>query len=285
MNNKIPSLMKNIFTVLLMVIFFGTPFSSCKKDKGDPPVLPPKESMEIDFSNFVAGNKSADISLPKGDPDVNWNLVSGIADFWNKVIFTTLAVPVLSFRLAVDETPEYLDNKTWQWTYNTSYLTISYKARLTGQIRSSDVLWQMYISRTGVGGFSEFLWFHGTSKLDGTGGQWILNYSPTDQVPVLQIDWTRTGTTMGNITYTYVKEKLPGGEVANPFNSSFITYGRTTGILDAFYSIHFFYKTAFVDFNVEWNTTSKNGRVKSPEFFGNDQWHCWDIHYVDVNCP
>jgi hypothetical protein len=277
--------MKNIFALLLLVILTGSLIISCKKDKGDPPVLPPKESMEIDFSNFDTGKKSADILLPKGDPDVNWNLVYGIADFWRKIIFTTLAVPVASFKLAVDETPVYLDDKTWQWTYNTTYLTISYKARLTGQIRSSDVLWQMYITRTGVGGFSEFLWFHGTSKLDGTGGQWILNYSPADQVPVLQIDWTRTNSTIGNVTYTYIKEKLADGVTANPFNSSFITYGKTTNTLDAYYTIHYFYNTAFADFNVEWSTSAKNGRVKSLEFFGNTEWHCWDIHYVDVSCP
>jgi hypothetical protein len=277
--------MKKFFAILLLILLTGSLLTSCKKDKGDPPVLPPKESMDIDFSNFVTGKKSAEILLPKGDPDVNWNLVYGIADFWRKILVTTLAVPVLSFKLAVDETPVYLDKKTWQWTYNTTYLTISYKARLTGQIRSSDVLWQMYITRTGAGGFSEFLWFYGTSKLDGTGGQWILNYSPADQVPVLQIDWTRTSTTIGNITYTYIKEKLDDGVTANPFNSSFITYGKTTGTLNAFYTIHYYYKTAFADFNVEWSTSEKNGRVKSLEFFGDPAWHCWDIHYVDVSCP
>ena len=53
----------------------------------------------------------------------------------------------------------------------------TYTARLTGQIRTSDVAWKMYITKEGTGGFPEFVWFEGTSKLDGTGGQWILNQS------------------------------------------------------------------------------------------------------------
>ena len=277
--------MKKIFTLLLLMIFVGTFITSCKKDKGDPPVLPPVESMAIDFSNFESGNKSSDISLPKGIEDINWNLVYDVANFWHNIITTTLAVPVLSFKLAIDEKPEYLDDKTWQWTYTATYLTVSYTARLTGQIRSSDVLWKMYITRTGAGGFSEFLWFEGTSKLDGTGGQWKLNYSQAEPVPLLQIDWTRTGTTMGTVKYTYVKTKLPGGVTDNPFNGSYITYGKKTGTYDSYYAIHYFFSSAFADFSVEWSTTGKNGRVKSLGFFGDSNWHCWNGNYSDVICP
>jgi hypothetical protein len=38
-------------SLLLLIIFAG-----CKKDQGDPPLLPPAESMLIDFSNFTAAN-------------------------------------------------------------------------------------------------------------------------------------------------------------------------------------------------------------------------------------
>lgn len=277
--------MKKIFTLLLLLIFAGSILTNCKKDKGNPPALPPEGSMLIDFSNFESGKKSSDISLPKGVENLNWELVYGIANFWNDILVTTLAVPVYSFKLATDESPVYIEDKTWQWTYTATYLTVSYTARLTGQIRSTDVLWKMYITRTGAGGFSEFVWFQGTSLLDGTGGQWTLNYSPTDQVPVLQIDWTKTGTTIGTVKYTYVKEYLPGGTTANPFKNSYIIYGKTTGIYNAFYTIHYYYNTGFSDFNVEWSTSDNIGRVKSLGVYGDTAWHCWDGNYVDVTCP
>lgn len=275
--------MKKIFTLLLLMIFITGTFTSCKKDKGNPPTLPPAESMAIDFSNFqTVPAKSADISLPKGVEDINWNLAYDIADFWHNIVITTLAVPVLSFKLAVDQTPVYVEDKTWQWTY--TYASI-YTARLTGQIRSADVLWKMYVTKTGSGGFSEFLWFQGTSKLDGTGGDWTLNYSSADQVPLLKIDWTRTGTTMGTVKYTYLKDKLADGVTTNPFKNSTLEYGKTTGTLNAYYQIHYYYNAAFADFRVEWSTSGKNGRVKSLGFYGDEAWHCWDGSYVDVTCP
>lgn len=277
--------MKKYLPFVVIFVFALGFLTSCKKDKGDPPALPPETSMAIDFSNFESARKSGDISLPKGVEDINWNLVAGIADFWHNIIATTLAVPVLSFKLAINEKPSYLDVKTWQWKYTATYLQVSYTARLTGQIRSTDVLWKMYITRTGTGGFSEFMWFTGTSKLDGTGGQWTLNYSPAEQVPLLQIDWTKTGTAIGSVKYTYIKETLPGGTTANPFKTSYIIYGKTTGTLNAFYTISYYYNSALADFSVEWNTTGKNGRVRSLGFYGNNDWHCWDGSYVDVICP
>lgn len=279
--------MKKYLPFVVIFVFALGFLTSCKKDKGNPPALPPEASMVIDFSNFESARKSGDISLPKGVEDINWNLVAGIADFWHNIISATLAVPVLSFKLAINEKPSYLDVKTWQWKYTATYLQVSYTARLTGQIRSTDVLWKMYITRTGTGAYSEFMWFTGTSKLDGTGGQWTLNYSQAEQVPVLQIDWTKTGTAIGSVKYTYIKETLPGTSTANPYKDSFITYGKTTGTLNAFYTIHYYYNSAFAEFNVEWNsnTSGKNGRVKSLGFYGNNDWHCWDGNYVDVTCP
>ncbi len=169
--------------------------TGCKKDKEDPPVLPPVESIEIDFSNFEPGKKSGETVLPKGIENSNWEFAADVASIFRGLIFTTLAVPVLSFHLAANQNPEYLDNKMWQWNYETDVFTDTYKARLTGQIRADDVEWKMYITKEGgTGAFPEFLWFTGTSKLDGKSGQWKLNHSPQFKEPVLQIDWTRTGT-------------------------------------------------------------------------------------------
>jgi hypothetical protein len=136
----------------------------------------------------------------------------------------------------------------------------------------------MYITKEGTGSFPEFVWFEGTSKLDGTGGQWILNQSSQLPEAILQIDWTKTGTSIGSIKYTYVKN--------DPFKNSYIEYGLTTGTLNAFYTIHYFNinKQDFSDVNVEWNTTIFNGRVKCSDFQLGD-WYCWNASKVNTNCP
>jgi len=273
--------MKKFLIFTLVIALSGASFNSCKKDKGDPPALPPAASMLIDFSNFDTGKKpGADILVPKGTLTSNWEYAASVAFIWNSIIYINLAVPVMAFQLAGDYTPSYVSDKTWQWSYSATVLGVSYKARLTGQIRTNDVKWEMYITREGTGGFSEFLWFDGTSKLDGTGGQWMLNLSPQSKVPVLQIDWTKTGSSVAMIKFTYIK-------TGDPFKDSYIEYGLATTALNAYYNIHYYNATTqqFYDLNVEWSTTLHNGRVKSPLYFGNTDWYCWDGNYLNITCP
>ncbi len=269
--------MKKIFTLLLLTVFMASLLTSCKKKKGDPPVMPPDESMIIDFSNFETG-KSADFSsFEKGVNNSNWEFAAVVAGYFRIILSSTLVVPVAAFKLAVDQTPAWVEEKTWQWNYSASVLSVTYKARLVGQIRASDVLWKMYVTKEGTGGFAEFLWFEGTSSLDGKSGQWTLNESSTVQQPLLQIDWTKTGTAMGTVKYTYVK--------TGAFKNSYIEYGKTTGTFDSFYNINYYNGTAFSDADVEWSSTGFNGRVKCSLWFQDSLWHCWDGNLVNITCP
>jgi len=267
--------MKKLFSLCLIVLFSSGFFTSCKKNNGDPPELPPQESMLIDFSNFTSQTKSAiGISELKGTNNSNWEFAALVAMKWKYILTTTLAIPVSSFKLAIDQDPVFVDNKTWQWSYSVTPADVTYKARLTGQIGSTDVTWKMYITKEGSSGFAEFLWFEGTSKLDGTGGQWIFNHSSASPEAVLQIDWTKSGTAIGTITYTYLKN--------DSFKTSYIEYGLTTNTLNAYYTIHYYNDAVFSDVNVEWNTTTKNGRVKCLEYLGDTEWHAWDSNYLNI---
>jgi hypothetical protein len=134
----------------------------------------------------------------------------------------------------------------------------------------------MYITREGTGGFSEFVWFEGTSKPDGTGGQWILYQSAAAPDAVLQIDWTKTGTAIGTVKYTYIKN--------DAFKNSYIEYGLTSNSLNAYYTIHYYNGVKFSDVNVEWNTTTHNGHVKSQDYLGDANWYCWDANKINVLC-
>jgi hypothetical protein len=272
--------MKKILSLGLILIFSSVFFAGCKKDKGDPPILPPQESMTIDFSNFDIQKKSDEaISLQKGTENSNWEFAAGVAGIWKLIINTTLIVPVTSFKLATDQVPVFLSKNNWQWSYSLTVATVTFKARLTGEIRTSDVAWKMYIAREGTGSYPEFVWFEGTSKIDGTGGQWILNQSSLSPTPVLQIDWTQTGSSVGSIKYTYVK-------TGDAFKTSYIEYGLTTSSLNAYYTIHYYNSSTlkFSEVNVEWNTTTHNGRVKCLDYLGDTNWHCWDANKINVTC-
>jgi hypothetical protein len=270
--------MKKLLPLVLILILSALLLHSCKKDKGEPPVLPPTESMTIDFSNFTTLKKSGDVLIgQKGTENSSWEFAATVAGIWKLLVTTTLAVPVASFKLAVNQTPVYVSEKNWQWSYTVSVASITYKARLTGLIGSGDVKWKMYVTKEGSGGFTEFLWFEGTSRLDGTAGQWILNESYASPTPLLQIDWTKSGSSIGNVKYKYLKE--------NSFKNSTIEYGQTTATLNAFYTIHYYNGLKFSDVYVEWNTTTYNGRVKCLEYLGDTNWYCWDANKINIVCP
>jgi hypothetical protein len=275
--------MKKILPLLLLAFVLCGLLASCKKNKGKPPELPPAESLKIDFTNFESGKKSDDILLLKGIEDNCWEFSAMVAGYFRSLIIKILAVPVASYELALNQKAILLEENLWQWSYDVKILNYTYKARLTGLIKPTDVLWEMYIALDGTGGFPEFLWFDGTSKIDGTGGQWNLKHSVKFKEPFLRIDWTRSGETMGTVKYTYVRS-LNDIRVEDPFKTSFIEYGKRTGPYDAYYTIHYYNNSVFSDVFVEWNITGHNGRVKCSDFFPDSDWHCWDINHANVKC-
>jgi hypothetical protein len=281
--------MKKTISLLLMTVILANLVTSCKKKPGPAPELPPEASMLIDFTNFESGKKSADfLTLSKGVENSNWEFAAFVAWTWDALIVNTLAVPVAAFKLAIDQTPTYLEEKTWQWSFNVTVLAVTYKARLTGEKRTSDVQWKMYITKEGgTESFAEFLWFEGTSS--STGGQWILNHSSKYKEPVLQIDYTLSSGTVQKITYTYIRA-LNDNREADPYKTSYIEYGKTAGTsypLDAYYTVKVYHPTlkTFANVKIEWNITSHQGRVQCSEYFGNTNWNCWNSSLVNVVCP
>jgi hypothetical protein len=281
--------MNKLFSIFVLTALMTTLFLSCVKKKDSAPALPPAATMSIDFSNFASATKSGvsnkEFKNVTAGNNSNWFLASTVAGVWNLILGINLVVPVASFKVAVDQTPVYLDNKKWQWSYSFNAVGATYKARMTGEIRNSDVKWEMYISKEGVGAFAELLWFQGTSNLDGKSGQWILNYSQAFPEPMLQIDWKASGEDVGYIKYTYIRD-LKDDRTSDLFKTSFIEYGLTTETLNAYYNVHQNTGTVntFNDTFIEWSTTTHNGHIKASYFFQDAIWHCWNNIGENVTC-
>jgi hypothetical protein len=275
--------MKNFFSLSLIIVSAALIFPGCE-NKGDPPALPPAESMTIDFSYFTTAKKSAAITYDSRniytDENTNWIVAATVAGVWNTILVANLTVPKAAFEKAIDSKPSYLDNKTWEWKYSVTVLGTIYRARLTGQIRTDSIKWEMYIAMEGIKEHDEFKWFEGTTTLGGNGGQWILSQSQAVQVPILKIDWEKTGTDVTGIKYTYIN-------TADVFYGSYIEYGKLNGSLDAFFNVSFWEtnREKFVDVNIKWSTTVFNGQVQAPDYFQDNNWHCWDGDGNDVTCP
>jgi ribonuclease I len=137
----------------------------------------------------------------------------------------------------------------------------------------------LYVTKEGTGGFTDFLWLEGTSQLDGSGGQWTLNESPQSSVALIQVDWTKSGASVGTVKYTYLK--------ADTYVNNYIEYRKTSDTpFDSYYKVSLTNIRGTFVCDVEWNSTTKNGRVKCADYLGsNSLWYCWDANKINIPCP
>ena len=277
---------KVIYAMLTLAFVF---LVSCEKSNDDTVnaevVLPPFASMAVDFNDFLDISSTSGKTATTAKIGNNWLYPRIVVGIWNTALFTHLAVPVASFKSAFSHEAVSIGDQKWQWSYTVDGFTSQYAARLTGELSDDVVLWEMYVTKTGVGAFEEFLWFSGESEKDGSQGHWILNESAERPNKILRIDWERENDEISSIKYSWVRE-LNEEESDDLFKGSYLEYGSQEGDYNVFYTVHAYdaNTTAFVDVNIEWNTTDFNGRVKAPSYFEDDAWHCWDGNGDDTAC-
>ncbi len=278
---------KFLTSMLALALIFST---SCSKEddattETDALVLPPYETMAIDFGDFMDDNSNSGKTALSAKVGNNWFYSRIVVGVWNTALFSTLAVPVASFKTAFNKTPEYLGENTWQWDYTVDGFASEYAAKLTGELQGEEIHWKMYVSKTGTAPFEEFLWFSGVSKKDGQSGHWILNQSADRPNAMLRIDWERENDEVAGIRYTWVREKKDD-DSTDTFKDSYLEYGLQTGDYDVYYNIHFYdtEMSSFSDVNIEWNRTTYNGRVRAELYFEDNKWRCWDETGEDAVC-
>ncbi|GAB4250581.1 MAG: hypothetical protein Kow0027_14050 [Saprospiraceae bacterium] len=269
----------------LLALFFSLLLTqSCQKDNEiDPlagqeaPALPSEESFIMSLTQFTEMG-----GLDEGEVDsrtvTNWSHAAGNVLIWNSLLSLHLTIPVLSFQEAFNHQPVYQGQGVWLWAYEVTDDTGTYQAELYGELLVNDeVKWDMYISKTG--GFSNVHWYTGITALDESYAHWTLNFDVTDPKPFISIDYLRdNGNGVSSIRYTNI---IPG----NPDNGSYIEY-RTGNVVpgefDRAYDVFGAADNNLIEIN--WNSVNHNGRVKNPDFYGDEDWHCWDTQLQDVDC-
>ncbi len=283
--------MKQKLLLLATSLLLITTLPACKKDKGSPPALPLYGSMAIDFSLFTDPGKKGE--LPEGDikdipdPDENFSFSAQMAAIWSNILYIDLAVPVEAFRQAHNKAPSWIDDKTWEWEFAVTGIPGTYNARLVGKKVAGGTEWEMFISKEGDGAFDDFLWFTGQSSEDGLSGSWTFSANAQFQQPLLQIDWIRSGNTISQVKYTYIREVNDAGQ-PDLFKTSYIEYGRLTGTYDFYFDIRIYEPLVIEDFVtvlIEWNSATGAGRVKALHKFSDEEWHCWDNEKFNIDCP
>ena len=237
------------------------------------PTLPPDSTflMTLGLSAFPAAAAPAfrGASMATTPAGTNYTFAAVNVGVWNLIITVGLAVPVLTFAESFNHTPVLQPDGSWLWSYS-KIIGDTYAAKLNGKVSGGQVTWNMYISKTtGTNQFTDFNWFTGTADLAATAGNWTMRKNPTEQVDLLSIDWHRNAAAgTGDIKFTNVEANATE-------EGGYISFKRTSDTpYDSFYDIYA--KSANNLVNIEWNSTTKEGRVMNQQHFGDALWHYWD---------
>jgi hypothetical protein len=263
--------MKNYLFIPVITLLMLALITSCKKDEIPAvPELTPESSFSMDFNDFQQ-NKS--MSLTKE----NWVYSALNVSFFSTIVSAEMTIPTLAFAESFHQVPVYIGDQTWQWSYSLTGIWNIYTAKLNGTTeKNKKVRWEMYIDKTGINGFSNFLWFEGTTT-DSTAANWTVYEKPDDPSVLFDIAWNSNADySQSTLKYTY---RNSGSINAN----STIEYGKTgDNSFNRYYTISLTSNNATI--NINWNADLKYGRVKSPDYYKNNDWHCWNESHNDAWC-
>lgn len=270
-------------TVVLVLYLAGCEDEPTKPEPLKPPAIPPLSTFLMDFDDFTPIGQSSYVPNGAVPQDVilsfdNWGWAALNVSIWNIIITVHAAIPVAAFVESFKHQPEQQPDSSWIWSYDFMVHDVEYTAELWGSIDNNGTEWEMYISKEGF--YEDFLWYFGEADLFLTEGTWTLNKDPEDPepIPYIGILWHRdVQDSTADIRYTNI---VPDG----PENGGYIHYGITNDSpYDAFYDIYNKGQDNLT--NIEWNRTVKNGQVKDPAHFEDEDWHCWNENLEDIDCP
>ncbi len=265
--------MKNLLSLMAAFLILLISLGSCEEENDNnetAPSLPPEASFVMPFDAF--SSTSGDMKTSELQGNVNWVTAATQVTVWNVFISIGMAIPTIAFLEAFNHEAVYdVETNKWLWSYNVPHHTVV----LSGKVESDSVYWEMQLSKADV--FSDFVWYTGTSHINGSGGYWIINENPEETSPLLRIDWNRDSSNeTGDIKYTNVQ---PGGAE----NGGYIHYGSNTDTdYNRYYNI--FNKGQDNLTEIKWNNETHNGRIKNPAAFKDEIWHCWGTDLVDMDC-
>ena len=282
MNLKLNNMKRSIYVFLALGLLFA--FQSCTQDDKNEapenlaaPSIPPAELFTIPTQSFGI-DENGKTSTTRNDKS-NW-IHAGLSVLaWNSVVFVNTAVPIAAFGHSFEYDAEYIGDLTWQWKYEYETMpqngSIKYDVALTGQYLSDndEVAWTMTVNESGSA--DQFVWFEGLVSKGNQSGSFTIYKDPQNPVPYVTIDYSRnTSTQDGTIRFTNVTPNVEGnGDYIEWRSSNGSEYDRAYDVLN---------KNGMLE--IESNHLNKNGRVRHPFHFNDDEWHCWDTSKNNIDC-
>jgi len=224
--------------------------------------------MAVDFSLFSSGGGGSE-----GTAGLHF-ANAAIRVFAAQVVTVVhLAVPSVVFGAAANSTPSFEDGQ-WHWRYTASHLNQLWTAHLSGSVSGSDVNWGMRITAPQYSPpLEDFLWFGGTSRVDGTSGTWRF-YDPesASSSEVVRVDWTHISAVDHSATIT-----VTGGTGDNVGD---VLAARREG---ASHTLNWTDASEAQTVEIGWDHATGTGYIVAPGYNGGLK-ACWNANQEDVAC-
>ncbi|GAB3650813.1 hypothetical protein GCM10028791_18590 [Echinicola sediminis] len=253
-------------------------FASCSKNEepmaqqSEKPVMPPESSMAPDMSLFDDQESSGSREIAVS----NWAYAALNVGVYSAILHSHLAVPVRAFKATVNTDAQFnADAGLWVWEKAFQVPSKgSFDVRLTAEVNGTDVSWTGYVSGEG---YDKYVWFTGTSKLNGEMGAWELYDGNKGNPQVWLSNSWEFDKESGKATTTFTVEKegeSKGSSISYTVDNS-MDLNRSVVINNVQLSN---------EISVDWSKEDKYGRVKSQSHFENALYHCWDASLQNSFC-
>ena len=274
-NPRLEKILTHWFIAVMLLALTACNQNETNDEQRSAPQIPPDFTMSV-TKDFPSNTGSAQAGTVTALTTNHYSYAAFNVLFWNSVLVVNLAVPVAAFLESFHHFPTLRSNDTWVWTYAVRLGGVIYTAELHAQVYEDFVHWNMYVTKPGE--YLDFNWFSGLSARDGSNGNWTLRKDPTNPTEYLDIEWTYDKANQtGTAQYTVVLE-------GDPQNGSYIYYGSTeAATYDAFYDVYNAGNGHLLE--IEWNRTSRAGRVRNPDYFPDAEWRYWDENLQDIPAP
>ncbi len=269
-----------VLKIILISLTLGIISSGCVKEQPVPD-LPPSQSFVLEIDN-IWKTSPAPIENSGILSKSNFVFAAATIYWWNTVLTVQMVVPFAAFVESFNHEPIWDKTaQSWVWSYSIDIHNTTYTAELFAETVTDKVNWTMYVSKTD--GYTDFLWFTGTSQTDNSSGSWTINNDPDSSnkddgsiIPFLYIQWNINDDGTSEITYTIIEEESAD-------NGNYIKYGIIDDPdLNAFYDIFRIWEDNVV--SIKWNTTLHYGRILSMLHFQDPYWHCWNESQENIAC-
>jgi hypothetical protein len=237
--------------------------TSCDKEAVENrPELPPMESLVMNFSDFDA---PVAVTKASGEPHLHFNYAFSSLVFWSGASALSMALPVAAYAYALEQGVEYLGDNSWEWSYGFQWSGQDYTASLIAErINNEEFSLEMRIAASSMPE-QAVRWFDGVVRYDHTRANWTIYRDGS--IEILEVEWA-IDFELGDasLLYTYVEQAMLE-------TGSYIRYEYAPQeVYDASFTVSL---SAGIQL-IQWNTTTKEGRVQDEARFGDAEWNCWD---------